>query len=358
MRVYKNMVAISPGETIKDELDYLEMTQSEFAKRMGMAEKTISLLINGEHVLSYETSLKLENVLGIPASMWNKLEAQYREVLVRIEEEKALEKEWIICEKFPLKEMMKRKWIPNLIERLEIVRELRNYFGIASLNYLTKVEEKLFNQNPLFRRDEEREICEFSMVSWIRKGEIEANQIVTEPFVKDRLKEILPEMKKLSQINSHESIKKLKELCRNNGIVLVILPNLPKTYVNGVSKWLGKDKAIIILSNKGKKIDAFWFNFFHELGHILYHNKKEIFVSTKETEKLEIEEEANQFAKDILISKKNYNKLISLEHNEKNIIQLGKELSIHPSILLGILQYDGIISYKTTLNKLKEDIIL
>lgn len=362
MKIYKDMVAIPPGETIKDELYYLGMTQSEFAKRMGMSEKAISQIINGEATLSYETALKLESVLGIPASMWNNLEAQYREVLVRIQEEKSLEEEWNICYKLPVKEMVNRGWINSFKEKSEIIREVKKFFSVASLKFLSKVEEKLFdlyeNEAVLFRKNETKEVCEFSMVSWIRKGEIEANKINTEILSKEGLKKAIPEMKKLSIINSHESIEKLKEICRENGIVLVVLPHLPKTHVNGVSKWIGKDKALIILSNKGKKIDAFWFNFFHELGHVLNHSKKELFVNASETLGLEIEEEANKFAKDILVPKKEYKYLCSLTPTKENLTKFGEKLDIHPSIILGVLQYDKIIDYRTNLNSLKENIIL
>lgn len=362
MKIYKDMVAIPPGETIKDELIYASMTQSEFAKRMGMSEKAISQIINGEATLSYETALKLESVLGIPASMWNNLEAQYREVLVRIEEEEGLEEEWNICYKLPIKEMVNRGWINSFKEKSEIIREVKNFFSVASLKFLAKVEEKFFtlyeNEAVLFRKNETKEICEFSMVSWIREGEIEANKINTENFSKESLKKAIPEMKKLSTINSHESIERLKEICRQNGVALVILPHLPKTYVNGVSKWIGKEKALIILSNKGKKIDAFWFNFFHELGHILHHSKKEIFVNAHETLSLEIEEEANKFAKDILVPKKEYKAIYNIAHTKERLIELGEKLGVHPSIILGVLQYDKIIEYRTNLNNLKEDIIL
>jgi len=362
MKIYKDMVAIPPGETIKDELVYAGMTQSEFAKRMGMSEKAISQIINGEATLSYETALKLESVLGIPAPMWNSLEAQYREVLVRIKEEENLEEEWNICCKLPVKEMVNRGWINSFKEKSEIIREVKNFFSVASLKFLSKVEEKLFDlyesEAVLFRKDRTKEVCEFSMVSWIRKGEIEANKVNTEKFSKENLKKAIPEMKKLSTVNSHESIERLKEICRENGIVLVVLPHIPKTHVNGVSKWIGKEKALIILSNKGKKIDAFWFNFFHELGHILHHSKKEIFVNANETLSLEIEEDANKFAKDILVPKKEYKFLCSLTPTKENLTRFGEKLDIHPSIILGVLQYEKIIGYRTNLNSLKEDIIL
>ena len=80
----KSYIATPPGATIKEQLGNRGMTQKEFANRMGMSEKHISRLINGEVHLTPETAEKLEMVLGVPASFWNKLEAIYQEKLAKV----------------------------------------------------------------------------------------------------------------------------------------------------------------------------------------------------------------------------------------------------------------------------------
>ena len=44
----KTYIAIPPGESIKEQLEYRGMTQKEFAARMNMSEKHISHLLNGD----------------------------------------------------------------------------------------------------------------------------------------------------------------------------------------------------------------------------------------------------------------------------------------------------------------------
>jgi len=80
-------VAIPPGVSIKEQLERHNMTQKEFAIRMGYSEKHISHLLNGKNELSYETVLKLEKVLGIPAKVWKRKEARYREQLERVKDD-------------------------------------------------------------------------------------------------------------------------------------------------------------------------------------------------------------------------------------------------------------------------------
>lgn len=84
----KRYIATPPGAAIKEQLDDRGMTQMEFAKQMGISEKPISKLINGEVHLTPEMAEKLELVLGVPASFWNKLEAIYQEKLAKAKNEK------------------------------------------------------------------------------------------------------------------------------------------------------------------------------------------------------------------------------------------------------------------------------
>ena len=71
----RNYIAVPPGATIKEQLDDRGMSQKEFAARMGMSEKHISHLINGDVQLTPETAYRLETVLGLSARFWNRLEA-------------------------------------------------------------------------------------------------------------------------------------------------------------------------------------------------------------------------------------------------------------------------------------------
>ena len=84
--IYENdtIIAMPPGETIREQLEQRGMQQKELAAHMRMSEKHVSNLINGKVGLTQETALKLERVLGIPARFWNSLEASYREDVLRI----------------------------------------------------------------------------------------------------------------------------------------------------------------------------------------------------------------------------------------------------------------------------------
>jgi HTH-type transcriptional regulator / antitoxin HigA len=89
----KTYIATALGATIKEQLVNRGMSQKEFAVRMDMSEKHISLLINGEVILTPDVANRLESVLGVPAKFWNNLESIYRQKLLLVEEENRLEKD-------------------------------------------------------------------------------------------------------------------------------------------------------------------------------------------------------------------------------------------------------------------------
>lgn len=87
----RGLIATPPGATIKEQLNDRGMSQKEFALRLNMSEKHVSKLINGNVSLTSEMAVKLEIVLGVPARFWNDLEAIYREKLIKVETETAME---------------------------------------------------------------------------------------------------------------------------------------------------------------------------------------------------------------------------------------------------------------------------
>lgn len=78
-------VAIPPGETLAEELEAREMTQTELARQMGRPVQAINEIVRGKKEITAQTALQLEEVLGTPAHVWLGLESDYRLVRARIE---------------------------------------------------------------------------------------------------------------------------------------------------------------------------------------------------------------------------------------------------------------------------------
>ncbi|WP_372714350.1 HigA family addiction module antitoxin [Ilyobacter sp.] len=353
-----DVLPILPGETIREELEARGMTQVQFSKRMGMTTKAINELIKGKTGITYENATKLKNVLGASVKFWINLDVEYREELSILSEFEDAEEEIKTANKIPYLELIKRDHIKRTKNALEVIEELKRFFSVDSLNFLPNVEKDMFDKvEILFRKDESKEICEYSMATWLRIGELKALEVETKPFNKAKIKELIPKFRKLTRLRFEDAISELKNLCAEVGIAVVVEKHFPKTFVSGLTKWVGKEKALILLSVKGNCSDIFWFSFFHELGHVLNHNKKDIFINfeNNEAEKLEIEREADEFAKESLIPNVEYRKFLEIGIDKNTITAFSDKLGIHPGILVGRLQKEKKIIY-SQYNDLKQKI--
>ena len=79
-KIANNMTSsmlIHPGEMIKDEIIARGITQKELAKQMGVSYTVFNEILNGKRPVTTEYALLLEAALGINASIWIGLQADY-----------------------------------------------------------------------------------------------------------------------------------------------------------------------------------------------------------------------------------------------------------------------------------------
>ena len=77
VKEYKDIVAFHPGYYIADIIDDMEISQNEFAARMGTTAKTLSKLINGQANISNDLAKKLSVMLGTSVEVWQNLQNTY-----------------------------------------------------------------------------------------------------------------------------------------------------------------------------------------------------------------------------------------------------------------------------------------
>jgi len=336
---YNPDMAIHPGETLKDEIGFLNLTQVDLAKRTGLSEKHISQIVNGQDPISPDTAIKLERALGTPAEFWNNLQKSYELDCARISAERKMSAEIEEAKKFSCySELVSIGSIEKATDWKTKTENLLKYFGVDSLFYIPKTEEIAFRQTP-------GKFDQRSLAAWLRCGEIKANAIKTESFDKKKVREIIPEARKLT-LHPEGFGKKLQDLCATAGIALIYTPYLKNTKVSGSARWLG-DKAVIQLNTKGSYSDIFWFTFFHELGHILLHGLKERFVDYTGKAINEKEKEANDFAANTLIPSGEYQVFLKNRPLTKQTVKaFAESISVDPSIVLGRLGHDNIAQWR------------
>ena len=348
--------AVPPGETLKETLATIGMTQAELAERTGRPKKTMNEIIMGKTAITSETALQLERVLGVPASFWNNLERNYQEGLARLKEESYLKKQAKWLNGFPLADMVKLGWLPKEDNPIKKLRALLNFFGVAGVN-----EWKALWENPqaAYRNSKAYQSNPAAVAAWLRRGEIEGQKVDCHPFHPGSFLSGLKKIRSLTEKGPEVFEPAMKETCAKSGVAVVFIPELPGTRLYGVTRFLKPSKGLIQLSLRGKSDDHLWFTFFHEAGHILLHGKKEVYIEAqgdghRETERVSKEKEADLFAQEMLIPKEVYKNL--LKENDfslDTILRFAEKIGIAPGIIVGRLQHENIISFAQG-NKLKK----
>lgn len=340
---YKPNIAIHPGRAIARALKVEKMTQKELSIRTSLTEKHLSQIINGEASVTVETSLLLENVLGGSASFWINLEKNYQETLARIEELSQLKKEIPLLKYFPYLELSRRGCIPQVKDQERRVKNLWQFFGVNSLHVVKEI------QSVAYRKRKSQTDKSGHIASWLRCGELDAEDIKTGKYSDQKLKAVLPELRALTLLEPLVYSKKAKNLLAEAGVALVFIKHFEGTGVSGAVRWVG-DRPIIQLSLFGSYSDTFWFNLFHEIGHLLLHGKTEKFVEFKKPVVDKKENEANVFASNKLIPLKDYRSYITANNfSKKSIKEFSKYQKIHPGIIEGRLLFESKIKWSHTL---------
>ena len=339
-----------PGSTVADLLEERGWTQQELAQRAGFTTKHISLLINGKAPITEDTAVKLERVLGSTMRFWLTREAQYREALVRLEERKSLSAnaEWL--QRLPIEEMLRFGWIQAFANKGDQVRECLRYFGVASV----QAWERQYNE-PLVAFRSSRKLAKEvgAVAAWLRQGEREAERIACKPFDKAAFRQVLGESRQLTNETDPEIfIPRLVTACARAGVAVVLVPAPKGCPVSGATRWLGADKALLVLSLRHKSNDHFWFSFFHEAGHLLLHGKKLLFVDVDNRIDGADEDQADAFASGWLISPADAAKLTTIRKTNFGIQAFAKRIGVAPGIVVGRMQKEGLLPW-THLNGLK-----
>lgn len=80
------MKAVHPGEVLKDELDELGVTPTEFARQIDVPPNRVSQIIAGKRAVTGDTALRFGHWFGTEPQFWLNLQSAYE---IRIAEEKA-----------------------------------------------------------------------------------------------------------------------------------------------------------------------------------------------------------------------------------------------------------------------------
>ena len=80
------VIAIHPGEHLAEELEALDMSAAELARKIDVPTNRITQIMNGTRSVTGDTALRLAHFFGTSAQFWLNLQSLYD---LRIAEQKA-----------------------------------------------------------------------------------------------------------------------------------------------------------------------------------------------------------------------------------------------------------------------------
>ncbi|MBP7722473.1 MAG: ImmA/IrrE family metallo-endopeptidase [Alphaproteobacteria bacterium] len=345
--------ASPPGETITKILGRKDLTIATFAKKIGYSIATVNELLEGKLKINSEIAEKLEVTLGPSSEFWIARENQYRSDIDWLDKEGNQEEgiEWL--KDIPFKDMINFGWIKSSSNKKEIAAKCLNFFNVPDVRawyetYDASLKLVAFRTSYTF----ESQIA--SVAAWLRQGEIEGQRIKCKNWNPEKFRENLAIIRVLTRKkNPAIFIPELQKLCAEAGVAVVIVRAPKGCRASGATRFLSKDKGLIQLSFRYRSDDHFWFTFFHEAGHLLLHSQSDIFLESAVTASNKEEDEANNFATDILVPNEHIAELYTLSANSyKKVMRFAKRIGISHGIVVGQLQHRNIIQ-ANQLNYLK-----
>lgn len=334
---------IHPGETLAEALEDRGMSQRELAIRTGMTEKHISTVVHGQKGISPAFARKLEYALGIEASFWMNLQANYDRELIQYEEINNIsEEELNVLEK--LKEVTEVWDSLGLIDDGSdphgMVLKYRKAFGVSNLLDVVKLIpcEKLEAQSKRILADY------YILYAWQRMCELLTKDIEIENELDvDKLRSKIPDIKSVMFSNADRIPKQLTSIFAECGITFRLVPDLVGAPVQGMIKRINTGSMILCESARQRFADEFWLDLFSAITHIIRGDVKSEYIAFDSDSK----SQAEVISCDYLIDSAEYQAFIDTKgYNEQSEIKrFAESQNVKDYIVKGMLMNDKIIPW-------------
>ena len=297
----------------------------------------VSEILSGKRAITMLMARALHEHLGIPADVLLRPPARARD-------QPLAELDW---RRFPLKAMAKRGWIPEAPRTAARAAELIGKL-IEDAGGERVASAALYRKTDTLRSNAKAD--PHALKAWCWQALATANRdgprgdytagTVTPDF--------LGQVARLSW--SPDGPKRAQEFLGGNGIPLVIVEHLPRTYLDGAALRLGDGRPVVALTLRYDRLDNFWFCLLHELAHVGRHIDNDdghAFVDDLTLRTFDAgrqdprEAEADEWAEEALIPRTAWESSVVRERPTPMVVlDLAQALHVHPAIVAGRVRYE------------------
>lgn len=336
-----------PGYVLKEELDKRGWTQVELSEILDRPPRLVNEIISGKRAITPETAKGLSAAMGQSAEFWMNLEMSYRLSKASFSASSIVARRAKLYDKFPVKEMVRRKWVEDSDDLDVLEKSFCKYFSIVSLDETPQFQHAAKKTG--YSEDNVRQLA------WLNRAEQIAKTITVTQFSVEKLEKAIKQLRGcLSNVNA---VRQVGKILADAGVRLVVVEYLLGAKLDGACFWINNGKSpVVALSLRLDRVDNFWHTVFHELDHVSNgEGKDKPIVDLMDTHQAPISKQipkeeirASAAAANYCVPTKTLDEWLERTgrvSSRKNIVEFAHQLNVHPALVVGQLQYRGKIPY-------------
>lgn len=315
-RTVEPLEPVSAIDAIRFRMEQLNLRQQDLVPYLGAASR-VSEILSGKRSLTVPMIRALHEGLDIPLK-----------ALVRPDEPEQELTEAVDFKCFPIREMQRRGWISSEDDLPKLLAPVMGCFKGAS-------GVPLFRRATHLRARKNSDSC--ALLAWSARIVQQARTLRSEIRVDTPQLDwsVLRDVARLSVLDTGPRVA--IDYLLKYGIVIVVEPHLPRTYLDG-AMIPTDDGPVIGLTLRHDRLDSFWFTLFHELAHVVLHLGQNVgfFDDIDSPAGDPTERAADAAAGNVLVPDEAWKKSpASRLRSPQAADHLARELRIHPAIVAG-----------------------
>jgi HTH-type transcriptional regulator / antitoxin HigA len=320
------------------------LIQARIVQNLSQKELALLLGLKEQQIQRYEAedyqSASLKRLLEVATAL--KLNVSGIAEINRVQDQPtSSSKDTVDWSKFPIKEMYKRGWFEGFSGSIDDaiqarVELIQNYVSQIFKKPALGLHRKHIRANS--------NLDEYALLAWECRVLHLATKVTVCQYKKELLTpEWISQLVKLSRFQ--DGPRRAMEMLEQAGIILIIEPMLPNTYLDGAAILHG-DTPVIGLTLRYDRLDNFWFVLLHEIYHVIKHLGKgkveRIFDDLDVSNAEKLEREADDLAGESLIPTLEWDKAIArFTRSTRSINDLANKLGISPAIIAGRIRHEA-----------------
>jgi HTH-type transcriptional regulator / antitoxin HigA len=330
-----------PGSFIAEELEARGWLQADLAYILGMDDGQLNKIISGKADINPDIAMALGDAFDMPAEFFMNLQKLYDlHKARRADPGVRTRASWVSV--FPVREMIKRKWIEDAEPALLDLQMLR-FFEKNRIEDIPFVGDAPVMPYAARKTDYERTTpIQYVWLTRVRKI---AEQMECPLYSEQKLRADLATIR--AHMIEKDDLIHVPHILRKCGVRFVLVEALRGSKIDGVCVWLN-GQPVIGLTLRLDRLDNFCYVLRHEIEHILNRDGFEASFNPVDeidpedsTDDTECEKIANEAAAEFCVPQKLLDSFILRKApfiSERDVLTFAAKVEINPAVVIGQIQ--------------------